>query len=99
MLDILSLHTKVNMQSPVVHSQLWSHMTGVPLDKDSTSLSPYRQLVPLLLKDLVAQLLHIIMVLPLSLQLGQWGESGDGVEGCLCGGLKGVCVGGGGVGG
>ena len=73
MLDILSLHTKVNMQSPVVHSQLWSHMTGVPLGKDSTSLSPYKQLVPLLLKDLVAQLLHIIMVLPLSLQLGQWG--------------------------
>lgn len=72
MLDILSLYTKVNMQSPMVHSQLWSHITGVPLDKDSTSLSPYKQLVPLLLKDLVAQLMHIMMVLPLSLELGKF---------------------------
>ncbi|KAK7110558.1 E3 ubiquitin-protein ligase UBR3-like [Littorina saxatilis] len=69
LLDVLGLYTKVNVHSPVVHTRLWSHISGVPLRTDSTSLLLYKQQVPLLLKDLVAQLTQLMMVLPLSMEL------------------------------
>ena len=71
LLDVLRLYTRINSShSPLVLMRLWSHITGVALSNDSTSLSPYKQHVPLLLKDVVAQLLQLMLMLPLSMELG-----------------------------
>lgn len=72
LLHLLSLHSKVVLGTPALHTQLWSHITGVPLSADSSSLSPYTQQVPLFFKDLVSQLVQILLMLPLTIDIKQY---------------------------
>jgi hypothetical protein len=73
-LDLLGLYRKTNASLCVLLSHAWSHITGIPgpsSETDSSSLSPYQWKVPLLLRDLVAQLLQFWLALPPATQIGQ----------------------------
>ncbi|KAK7479151.1 hypothetical protein BaRGS_00029592 [Batillaria attramentaria] len=72
LLHLLGLQSKVILGTPAMHTQLWSHITGVPLSTDSSSLSLYTQQVPLFLKDMVAQLVQILLMLPLTIDIKQY---------------------------
>jgi hypothetical protein len=71
---MLGLYRKTNASLCVLLSHAWSHITGIPgpsSETDSSSLSPYQWKVPLLLRDLVAQLLQFWLALPPATQIGQ----------------------------
>ncbi|XP_076468765.1 E3 ubiquitin-protein ligase ubr3-like [Babylonia areolata] len=55
--------------APQVYARQWSHLTGVPLGDQSTSLLTYKQHVPLLMRDMVAQLCQLVLLLPLPVEL------------------------------
>ncbi|PVD29744.1 hypothetical protein C0Q70_09000 [Pomacea canaliculata] len=69
LLHVLGLHTKVKLGAPSSLIELWSHITGVSLTRDSSSLSLYKHQVPLLMKDMAADLVHIVLMLPMTMEL------------------------------
>uniref|UniRef100_A0A2R5LIR0 E3 ubiquitin-protein ligase n=1 Tax=Ornithodoros turicata TaxID=34597 RepID=A0A2R5LIR0_9ACAR len=62
---VLALHAKVLTETP--YARLWSHLTGLPLDDNTSSLTPLEREVPLLIRDISAVLLEIALTLPLNL--------------------------------
>jgi E3 ubiquitin-protein ligase UBR3 len=64
--NILNIHSKMLLHKPL--AELWSHITGITLGRDSTSqISVYYKDVPLLLKDATALFIQIVLCMPLSM--------------------------------
>ncbi|KAG0423827.1 hypothetical protein HPB47_000437, partial [Ixodes persulcatus] len=62
---VLSLHAKVLTEMP--HTRLWSHLTGLSLDDNPSSLTALEKEVPLVMRDVSAILLELLLTLPINL--------------------------------
>jgi E3 ubiquitin-protein ligase UBR3 len=67
--NILNIRSKMLLEKP--HAELWSHITGISLSRDSTSqISIYHKDVPLLLKDVSALFIQLVLCMPLTMSKG-----------------------------
>ena len=65
-MHVLSMHSKILTTKP--YTDVWSHITGIGLTEQSSSVSVYHKDVPLLLRDPTAILIQLILTLPSTLE-------------------------------
>ncbi|KAK6165726.1 hypothetical protein SNE40_022591 [Patella caerulea] len=68
LLHVLSLHSKLITLAPTPYTDLWTHITGINLTEESSSITLYQKDVPLLLKDITSLLIQFILTLPFTIK-------------------------------